>query len=47
MRHASSIILLLIAIAAMHGLTGCATVRTMPNMGSYGSPKLYSGTRLD
>lgn len=29
------------------GLNGCATVRTMPTLGSYGSPKVYSGTRLD
>ncbi len=28
-------------------LSGCATVRTMPNLGNYGSPKVYSGTRLD
>jgi uncharacterized protein YceK len=29
------------------GLTGCGTIRTMPNLGSYGSPKVYSGARLD
>ncbi len=28
-------------------LTGCATVRTMPELGSPGSPKVMSGTRLD
>ncbi len=28
-------------------LAGCATVRTMPELGSYGSPKVMSGTRLD
>jgi uncharacterized protein YceK len=29
------------------GLTGCATIRTMPTLASYGSTKVYSGTRLD
>lgn len=36
---------LLITFAS--GLAGCATIRTMPSLGSYGSPKIYSGARLD
>ncbi len=28
-------------------LYGCATIRTMPSLAAYGSPKIYSGTRLD
>ncbi|MDA8098215.1 MAG: YceK/YidQ family lipoprotein [Nitrospiraceae bacterium] len=36
---------MLIIISLSH--QGCATVKTMPNLGSYGTPKLYSGTRLD
>ena len=27
--------------------SGCATIRTMPSLGSYGAPKVMSGTRLD
>ncbi len=29
------------------GLAACGTIRTMPYLGSYGSPKIYSGARLD
>lgn len=28
-------------------LYGCATIRTMPSLTTYGSPKIYIGTRLD
>ncbi len=28
-------------------ITGCGTVRTMPTLGTYGSPQIYSGARLD
>lgn len=36
-------ILIVLAVWA----TGCGTLRTMPSLGSYGAPKIYSGTRLD
>jgi uncharacterized protein YceK len=45
MRRCSAIMLLV--CAALFLTTGCATVRTMPSLGSYGTPHVYSGTRLD
>ena len=47
MRQTTSARLLLIAVVIAFSLHGCGTIRTMPNMGSYESPKVYSGTRLD
>ena len=47
MRQSSFVLLLWITIALALGLNGCATVRTMPTLASYGSPKVFSGTRLD
>jgi uncharacterized protein YceK len=47
MRRSSFVFFLLINIAMVPGLNGCATIRTAPNLASYGSPKVYSGTRLD
>ncbi|OGW53304.1 MAG: hypothetical protein A2Z46_01300 [Nitrospirae bacterium RBG_19FT_COMBO_55_12] len=47
MRQSSFVFFLLINIAMVPGLNGCATIRTVPNLASYGSPKVYSGTRLD
>jgi uncharacterized protein YceK len=47
MRTSSLVISLLIAFTVALWLTGCGTIRTMPNLGNYGSPKVYSGTRLD
>jgi uncharacterized protein YceK len=47
MRLYSSVLFLLINVAMAPGLTGCATIRTMPTVASYGSPKVYSGARLD
>ena len=34
-------------VALAFGLSACATIRTMPSMYDYGTPKVYSGTRLD
>lgn len=47
MRRSSLVFILLINIAMVPGLNGCATIRTVPELASYGSPKVYSGTRLD
>jgi len=47
MRQSSFALFLLITIALSLGYVGCATVRTMPTLSSYGSPKVFSGTRLD
>ena len=47
MRHSSVIIFLLISLTTVLVSAGCGTVRTMPTLGTYGSPQLYSGTRLD
>jgi uncharacterized protein YceK len=47
MRQSSCVLFLWIVIAMALGLNGCATVRTMPTLASYGSPKVFSGTRLD
>ena len=38
---------LLLPIIIIFGFTGCATVRTMPSLGSPEHPKIYSGARLD
>ena len=46
MRQCSSVVLLLTLTMTL-GPAGCATVKTMPTLGSYGTPKIYSGTRLD
>ncbi len=43
MRQSSFVLLLVMAL----GLNGCATIRTMPTLASPGSPKVYSGARLD
>jgi len=43
----SYLIVFLIMCLVATGLIGCGTVRTMPSMGSYGSPKMMSGSRLD
>ncbi len=37
----------LLLIIALSVTSGCATVRTMPALGTYGSPQVYSGARLD
>lgn len=47
MRQSSFVMFLWITIALALGLNGCATVRTMPTLASYGSPKVFSGARLD
>jgi uncharacterized protein YceK len=47
MRRSSFLFFLLINIFIVLGLNGCATIRTVPDLASYGSPKVYSGTRLD
>jgi uncharacterized protein YceK len=47
MRQSSFNIFPIIILVVTIWFTGCATIRTMPTLGSYGSPKVYSGTRLD
>lgn len=47
MRQYSFVILLITALIALPVLSGCATIRTMPSLGTYGSPKVFSGARLD
>lgn len=47
MRQSSFVFFLLINIAMVLGLNGCATIRTVPTLASYGRPKVFSGTRLD
>ena len=47
MRSISYIAILLIAATALSALSGCATIRTMPDMGRHGSPKMFSGLQLD
>lgn len=39
--------LFIICCAVALGAAGCGTVRTMPTLGSYGTPQIYSGARLD
>ena len=46
-RQSYFVFFILISVAMVPGLNGCATIRTAPNLASYGSPKVYSGTRLD
>lgn len=41
------ILLLGIIAVLVFDFIGCATIRTMPTLSTYGSPKIYSGTRLD
>lgn len=36
-----------IMIATAPWLAGCATISTMPDLGSYDHPTIFSGTRLD
>jgi len=43
----SLISLLMLTFIMSSGLFGCATIRTMPNMGIHGSPKVFSGVQLD
>ncbi|MDH4162210.1 MAG: YceK/YidQ family lipoprotein [Nitrospirota bacterium] len=38
---------LIIILLATIILSGCATIRTMPSLGSHGTPKVMSGARLD
>jgi uncharacterized protein YceK len=46
--HKSSVTLhLSICLALSLACAGCGTVRTMPELGTYGRPQVYSGTRLD
>lgn len=40
-------LLLWFLVVTVFGLGGCGTIRTMPTLGSYDAPKIYSGTRLD
>jgi uncharacterized protein YceK len=47
MRQTPQGLVLFLMIAIGSGFSGCATVRTMPTLASQGSPKLYSGARLD
>lgn len=47
MRRTAFVLSLMIIMATSLGLTGCATIRTVPTLGSPGSPKVFSGTRLD
>lgn len=47
MRQTSSVLFFFITVAMVLGSYGCATIRTMPTMSSYGSPKVFSGVRLD
>ena len=47
MRQSASVLFLVICLAPAFGSTGCGTVRTMPTLGMYGSPQVYSGARLD
>ena len=47
MRQISFSFFLRILLTTLIGLNGCGTIRTMPALGSYDSPKVYSGTRLD
>ena len=47
MRQTSFVLSLMVTLAMAIGLTGCATIRTVPTLGSYGSPKVFSGARLD
>jgi len=39
--------LFLLLLVCIFGLGGCATIQTMPSLGTYEHPKIYSGTRLD
>ncbi len=39
--------ILWLLVVTIFGLEGCGTIRTMPTLGSYDAPKIYSGTRLD
>ena len=40
-------LLVCIVAVSVYGLCGCATIRTMPTLATPGSPKIYSGARLD
>lgn len=46
MSQSSRLFLVVIIILAFN-LSGCATIRAMPSLSTYKSPKIYSGTRLD
>jgi uncharacterized protein YceK len=37
----------IIVVAIISGPVGCGTVQTMPSLERYGTPKIYSGVRLD
>ncbi len=46
MHRAFSFFLLIFLLLSLSS-AGCATVRTMPALGTYGSSQVYSGARLD
>ncbi len=47
MRRVWRSLFLPVVLVASVVLTSCGTIRTMPTMGSYDAPTVYSGTRLD
>ncbi len=47
MRRTFSLLSFLVALMLVVQLAGCATIRTVPTLGSPGRPKVFSGTRLD
>lgn len=47
MRRSSCALFLCFLVGLSIGLDSCGTIRTMPSLESYGSPKIYSGARLD
>jgi uncharacterized protein YceK len=47
MRQSAFVLFLFITISTALGSNDCATIRTMPTLSSYGSPKVFSGVRLD
>lgn len=47
MRKLSRMLFLSILLVTANALSACGTIRTMPALGSYDTPKIYSGTRLD